>query len=477
MKKTFNNNCRLIFRNVLIIIFCVVLIASVSFCGIFLQESYAKKAGNRNKDFWKKPGDADIWFVGSSHFYYGVSPMQLWNEFGLKTYDLTYPSVSPPVSYWMIKCALKKGKPKLIFLDTYHLQAENKIEAGNILKRHVLFDEIPKSSTKIAMANDLFKKKKDRRIYGLGLQKGKYANNKYNSSEIFKYSKGSDVTPRVADYRKLVNISRKKMLKKETTAIKYTHKIIKLCKQKKIKIVLTAFPFYGVEKDRQMGLNTTGKIAKKFHIPYIDIKSKGIVNIKTDMADSGHANPVGCQKMTNYMGEYIRKNYKFPDYRKKNNKNTKSWNKSFQNYTKFRESQIKKSSSIRECLLWATDDNHKILLYRKNTKATKQSDKIDNEIIKFLENAKYLEQITYEEAVKYNNGKEFNKDYWCVVFTNKKSGKIVYKVFFNEKKSTVIPINSITAPVGNKHLNKDNKKKENINTGDINQEAKSDQTN
>jgi hypothetical protein len=39
------------------------------------------------------------------------------------------------------------------------------------------------------------------------------------------------------------------------------------------------------------------------------------LNFETDMADEGHLNPIGAEKLTTHLAKYIREHYNIPDRR------------------------------------------------------------------------------------------------------------------------------------------------------------------
>ena len=59
----------------------------------------------------------DVIFLGSSHAYLGIQPMQLWEEYGIASYNLCSAEQPFWVSYYTIKEALKTQHPKVILLD------------------------------------------------------------------------------------------------------------------------------------------------------------------------------------------------------------------------------------------------------------------------------------------------------------------------------------------------------------------------
>lgn len=112
-------------RYCLVIAICFVTIAT----GISVarhEYSLNRNAIDRYGDFWEDPSKYEVWFMGSSHVYYSIHPMWLWEKYGITSYDISTPSAPLPTTYWLMKCALEKGNPKVIVLDTYYTDIDEK---------------------------------------------------------------------------------------------------------------------------------------------------------------------------------------------------------------------------------------------------------------------------------------------------------------------------------------------------------------
>ena len=59
-----------------VLIFCIVLNASAS-------AVERKNSARMYSGFWEQPEEYDVWFMGTSHIYYAIHPMELWNQYSL----------------------------------------------------------------------------------------------------------------------------------------------------------------------------------------------------------------------------------------------------------------------------------------------------------------------------------------------------------------------------------------------------------
>lgn len=61
-------------------------------------------------DFYSDKGDYDVLFLGSSTMNMGISPMELWNDYGITSYNMADDAQRLPVDYWVLKNALAYTK-------------------------------------------------------------------------------------------------------------------------------------------------------------------------------------------------------------------------------------------------------------------------------------------------------------------------------------------------------------------------------
>lgn len=111
------------------IVFIILTLTVMLFGGIGLNHLHQHYCWNENAidryhRFWDDPDQYDVWFMGFSHTYYAVQPMKLWEDYGITAYDISTPSSTIPMTYWTLMCALEKGTPEVVFIDTYHIDLD-----------------------------------------------------------------------------------------------------------------------------------------------------------------------------------------------------------------------------------------------------------------------------------------------------------------------------------------------------------------
>ena len=75
--------------------------------------------------FYEYADDIDVLFLGNSHAADYV-PMELWEQYGVTSYNLASSGVPMPVTYWTLMNALDYASPKLVVLDCYALEHPDK---------------------------------------------------------------------------------------------------------------------------------------------------------------------------------------------------------------------------------------------------------------------------------------------------------------------------------------------------------------
>lgn len=94
----------------------------------------------------------DVLIFGASHPEFGISPMQLYENTGIVSYNLASGAQPIEISYYFLKEALKKQTPKIVLLDPGDLFSD-KDDIYNGAWRNV-FDKFPLDDVKLELAMD-----------------------------------------------------------------------------------------------------------------------------------------------------------------------------------------------------------------------------------------------------------------------------------------------------------------------------------
>lgn len=341
------------------IIFLAILLVTLSICTFILNPAGSFNEWNATNtivDFYKQDKETiDVMYLGASGVYTGVSPFEIYQEDGITGYSLSTPGQKIWSSYYLIKEALKTQKPKMIFLESGEIfnSAKNEQELN---KRNVI-DTMKFGKNKLEMIND--------EIYGFSnWQKlgcvfpilryhGRW--DKIDQNDARKLVcrgentyKGYLLESRI---KKLAGRNKKIKSEKEELnenfdeiktsdvsedAKKYIQKILEICNQNEIKLVLLKIPeptYWSVEKSASVY-----KYAEEINVQYIDLNYDENINIDwdKDTQDEGnHLNIYGAEKVGKYIATYLKNNYNLDDHR--NDEKYQKWNDELENYKKQKE--------------------------------------------------------------------------------------------------------------------------------------------
>lgn len=268
----------------------------------------------------QKDDTVDVIFLGSSQAYCNINTGVLWDEYGMSAFDLGGAEAPTWNSYYYLKEALKTQNPKIVALEvsTMALQPFEYQYYAWIEDNHygMKWNENRIDSLKISTPEDEFLDY----LFPLGAMHGRYNNLSKNDfvdeNNTINY-KGFDPretivpteVPDISGVTELGEVPEKHL--------NYYYKIIELCKEENIPLVIIKAP-YAVSEDEQKVYNLIFDIAEQNGVPYIDFNkcyAEMGLDFETDMADSSHVNMSGNYKYSKYLGQRIKEMVSLEDHR------------------------------------------------------------------------------------------------------------------------------------------------------------------
>lgn len=297
----------------------------------------------------------DVVFLGSSHSVSGFSPQYLYNEYGIRSYNLSCEQQNLITSYYWLKECLKYQSPKTVVLETYlcfdYRPAYKMNCEENCIRKAVDFMRL--SDNKIEFINALcdndesFDKLsfyltnlryhdrwKELTASDFTLAKVKDQNQMKGFSFLTKRGNINDYSP--YSIKDIPNTDKIEMfpLMKE-----YLDKITKLCKDNNISLILTTIPTNRYELGKHI---TTSEYAKEHSLNYYDFNETALYNeisydFPKDNNDGDHANIWGAHKLTHKLGEILSSAYNVTPKKDTGWEDTKEFYKQMCDYSKLRE--------------------------------------------------------------------------------------------------------------------------------------------
>lgn len=305
----------------------------ICFAGIFillfvyvqelLRDKWAEGEYNvsvKVKGFYaEEENTLDVIFIGSSQMYADMAPAVLFSEYGITSYDFCANEQPLWISYYYIKEALKHQNPKVIVLDVFTAYGGDYEEEG---VTHINLDDLPLSFNKLAAIHDSVPVGM-RYSYYFPLAKyhntwtdfyeGKAELAFYHAKDPYK---GYSPFVFAADYgegakAEVVNQTEKAPIPDKARA--WLLKIIELCRQEEVPLVLVKTPNGNAE--RQKLYNSVAELAEETETPFLNM------NVLLD--GQAHINVLQAEKVSIMMGKYLTAHYEFED--KRENPDFASW--------------------------------------------------------------------------------------------------------------------------------------------------------
>jgi len=288
--------------------------------------------------FYAEPRNSlDVLFMGSSRMLNGVSPMQLWEETGVPSHNLGQNGQVLPLTYYHLQEALRHQKPRVVVLDVYKVIQDSLTDSAAAL--HSTLDNMPMGLPKLQAAWDLLPEE-ERAEYLLDIIV--YHDRwKELTPEDFRPADPTEKGAQTLFYQAQPQegwfiIPESQTAPAVELAVRYLEKIVRLCEDKGVDLLLVALPYTTPADDelnRQAVLNGVRAYADRWGVPYVNLMyrlDELDFDFTTDMADIYHINWRGVAKVTSWFGTYLTEHYDLPDRREE--EAYQSWNQALDDY-------------------------------------------------------------------------------------------------------------------------------------------------
>ena len=344
--------------------------------GIFAPKWYSDGATNRVlSGFFALENDtAEVLFLGTSHMGRGVSPMKIYEDTGIVSYNLATSGQPLECSYFLLKEAFKTQSPKVVFLDAGRI-LNGEGNNNNSYWRYIIdnfprdevfwelveaYSELPDSDGSLAawfplikyhsrwdqLTEESFESRFTGGYYSAGQYIMSYSSPCAPSQQVFdekvaQISEESVITIRAAEE----GVLSAKAVKKDGYApeltghcMEYVLKIKSLCEENGAELVIVKIPSYTYS-----GLNMSDSNAGDYSwnilksdllraftdendIRFIDMMyDVNIVDSLFDTHDSGHLNVNGAEKVSAFIEKILRQYHISPNTNEKYDENLEKY--------------------------------------------------------------------------------------------------------------------------------------------------------
>lgn len=295
--------------------------------------------------FSSKRDSYDVLFLGTSHMLYGISPMEIYKQNNIVSYNLATSGQPMDATYAALEAAFETQSPKVVVLDASSLFTDEAHELDSMWR--FVMDSIPFGISKIKYAH----------IYGkfFASQTESFDMNEYtqrvasaflpiieyhdrydelNSNDFFDepgvenyYTAGYFLQSFHQSSGVTVEKMNETLGENEENAVVYRHnvevllQIKELCHKHHASFLLTKIPAIHEVKWytgawTKSRYEATKKVAKECNVSYFDLLYDGNldIDIEKDYTDGGgHLNYLGAKKTSDFLGEYLDSHYELPN--------------------------------------------------------------------------------------------------------------------------------------------------------------------
>ncbi len=263
----------------------------------------------------------DVIFLGSSHAFAAFNPQELYNEYGLTSYNLGSGQQNMLVSYYWLEEALKYQSPQAVVLDcmvAFPYETEEVLNSSEENIRKAI-DPMKFSSTKWNAIQDICSYDSEQTITSYLFPLLRYHERwKELDEDDFSYSELVQ-SNELKGYSALkVNTNPERFAPVYTDETigevpfdpiqeKYLEKIVSLCKENGIQLVLTRTPYYTATTKEYNRLVSFAQENGLIVVDYNLRQTQLLIDYDnvSDQYDLEHANLQGATKITDYMGEIL----------------------------------------------------------------------------------------------------------------------------------------------------------------------------
>lgn len=291
----------------------------------FYRDNTLSPAVNYNDFYRLDPNSADVLILGSSHSFSSFLPQELYDRYGITSFNLGSSNQNLLISYYWLKEALRTQSPKAVVLDCAFVFPRNNTDIPNFVEARIrmALTYMHWSPVKWEAVRDVCRIDKSQNIWS------------YLFPMIRFHDRWEDLTDEDFKYQEITGTNRlmgfsETYLKRSGVSytsipdgssdseedmlelqVQYLDRITSLCRKENIPLILTLTPYYSDTIGKH---NAVKSYADRNDLLFINFGETSAYNamhydFAQDNADHDHPNPSGAVKITDYLGEVLQNEY------------------------------------------------------------------------------------------------------------------------------------------------------------------------
>lgn len=306
-----------------------ILIVAISLTGLglvtkLLEPKYMSGIleGAMIKEYYDDPTDHNVVFIGDCELYENISPVYLWENYGINSYIRGSAQQLIWQSYYLAEETIKREHPDMIVFNVLSMKYD---EPQNEAYNRMTLDGMKWSKSKVDSIKASMTDEENIVEYAFPLLRYHSRWNDLNQDD-FKYLFHRDKVSFNGYYMRVdakaaENVPEGKPLMDYQfgdNAYYYLQKLTDLCKENDVELVLvkapSLYPYWYDEWDQQMvDFANENDLT---YINFLDLQDEIGLDWKEDTYDGGlHLNLSGAEKLSKYFGEILSDDFKVPDRR------------------------------------------------------------------------------------------------------------------------------------------------------------------
>ncbi len=279
--------------------------------------------GNFTEEYYQDHTEHELLIVGNCESYENISPMTLWEDYGITSYIRGNSNQLIPQSYYLLKEALRYEKPKVVLLN---IQAMTVEEQSSEEYNRMVFDGMRWSEDKLKgiLESRMEEESLVEYIFPVFRYHSRWSE---LSGEDFIYAFGKNplksyngyyLRADVRPYTEFPAERRRDDYSFPEKNVRYLEEIVRLCQENKISLVLMKAPSMypaWVEPWEEQIMEFAAEKGILYINTLLSMDEIGL-DMSTDTYDEGlHLNVYGAEKLSSWLGGRLKEQYALTDFR------------------------------------------------------------------------------------------------------------------------------------------------------------------
>lgn len=275
----------------------------------------------RTAFFYSLPKDSvEVMIYGSSHAFRGVKPKVFYDNYGIGAFNFAWNWQKINTTRLFIEDSLEYQKPKVALIEAFNvgIVRQNSDPGAEIFTSKYLRNEKAKREYIKNSFGTNYKSYVAYYFPVLILHENWSSLKKENFGFIeigegYKKAMGFSHDENVYTIR-LYDSSQFEQLELSDLAISELDKIVALCKKNNIEIVFFTNPYRG-EYNYRDAMTKYAQENGCYYLDFFELYDEVGFDGKKDFSDPGHLNVYGAEKVSDYLGAYLKENFELTDFR------------------------------------------------------------------------------------------------------------------------------------------------------------------